>query len=729
MQAYRFRRKNWRKVFVLSAALIGPGFLTAPSAKAQNIDDRRLDAGGLDTIVVIGERQTKSLLETTTSVAIYDEDALENEAGQTINEVIQSSANTLIRSLSEAPIIRGVEGGGPGGLAQTGLAGTQPRIPLIIDEIVRPSSIANSDFNTLWDVEQVEILKGTQTSLRGRSTIGGAIIVKTNDPAFEPEAALQGVVEFDDFHGATYIVNGMASGGVIEDRLAFRGTVEYRTGDDPRDLVGVLPGQEDKVDALTEFEQLRFRGKALFLPEGEAGPWRILGTVEYQDGTTAQTRGTVLATDFDAREMLFTGGLRLFDTEAWVGGLDMSYTFGDGGRLRSITSYGVSDFSSTDDQPITPIPQNFFFDFKEEIFNQDLIYTLSDNRRLTGLIGASYTLRDQAFSIVNEFPPIPSGQLSSATQGDQETYSLFADLRLAITNRLDVIGGGRVLHDNNNRQTFSALLALPSPPFPFSVPPASQDFNESETVALPSVGLQFKITPQQSLAFTAREGWNPGGAAIQPATAQPITFQSERVWTYEAAYRIVSGDQRTSFSATAFFSDYDNPQFFLQVTPGALASTIVVNLPASQTYGVELEAATTLADELKLSASFGFLETEVTDSIASRPDLVGNRIGKDPDITATAGFDWTPTFAPGLSVNGQVSYVGAFFNDFNNFPDQEIGDYALVDLGLSYAFEHFEARAFVNNVTDEAGVNALVTQFGEVTLPRTFGISLTGRFN
>ncbi len=98
------------------------------------------ETGTPETITVIGERQDKRLLDTTSSVAIYDKSALQKEVGQTLNEVAQSTANTLIRSLSEAPIVRGIEGGGPGGLAQTGLGGTQPRVPVIIDDIVRPST-------------------------------------------------------------------------------------------------------------------------------------------------------------------------------------------------------------------------------------------------------------------------------------------------------------------------------------------------------------------------------------------------------------------------------------------------------------------------------------------------------------------------------------------------------------------------------------------------------------
>ncbi|MEM0953788.1 MAG: TonB-dependent receptor [Pseudomonadota bacterium] len=682
----------------------------------------------IETVIVVGERRDLPLLQSTSSVAIYDEKALAREIGQTVNEVLQSSANVLVRSLSEAPNIRGSEGGGPGGLAQTGLGGTQPRIPLVIDEIARPANLANADFNTLWDVNRIEVLKGTQTSLRGRSAIGGAVIVKTNGPTFTPEGAVEVMAEADGFHGTTYVVNGMASGGVIDDRLALRGSLEYRSGDDPRDIIDILPGQEDKVDALTEFEQLRFRGKALFLPGGDDGPWTVMGILEFQDGRTPQTRGTVLAENIEDREFMMGGGLRLFDTSAYTLGLDVSYDLGDLGTLRSITSVSVSEFESRDEQPIAPAPQNFFFDFEEDIFNQDVIWTLPNAWSVTGLAGASFSHRDQQFDLINEVPPLPSGSLSGETTGTQDTWSLFADLRIPISEQLTLLAGGRLLHDDLERDTFIGVLAFPSPPFPFTTPPTTQVFASDETVFLPMLGIQYQLTEHSTLALTAREGWNAGGASIQLFTGEPFTYDSEEVRTYEGSYRFVSADQKSVLGITAFYNQQDDTQYFLQLLPGALASTLIVNLPETESYGLELEASTTLADSLDLFLSLGVLETEIINAIPTRPDLEGNRVGRDPELTATIGFHWLPPAVKGLAVYGQASYVGEFFNDFNNFEDQKIGDYTLVDVGASFAVNAFEVRGFVNNLTDEAGVNALVSTVAEITLPRTYGVSVTTRF-
>ena len=682
----------------------------------------------LSPVIIIGERRAESIVDVTTSVSVYSEEDLERAPGADINDVIRSAPNVHTRSISELPNIRGIEGGGPGGLANTALGGSLPRVPLIVDEIARPASVPNSDFTSLWDVEQLEVLKGPQTTLRGRSAIGGAIVVKTKDPTFKPEMAAQTVTELDDFHGVTQTFNAMASFGVVKDLLAVRATFESRFGEDPREVVNVPAGRDG--DLLNEFDQRRIRGKVLLTPQGESGPLTLLGIVDYQEGVTPQTRGTVQRigftdgriADFSDRQIDFTtGGLRIFDTEALTTALDATYKFQGSAKLRSITSNSQTDFKSLPEQP-----QNFFFDFEEEVFNQDVLLTFgSDDTRVGGLIGATYTHRTQTVQIDNIIPPfVPQGVALLTTKGESETLSAFADLRIGLTEKLDLLPGGRVLRHEFSRATASNLLSIP----PFFVPPAQVDVDEEESVVLPAIALRYAVTDESSVSIGARKGWNEGGAAVNFFTGQPYSFESEEVWSYEAAYRFQSKDNRFTFAATGFYNVYDNPQFFLETQPGNRFSIQVVNLPEGETYGAEFEGRAAVTKSLTLFGGLGLLETEITQSTAANPQLQGNRFGKDPDVTATAGFVWKPASVPYVSVDGKATFVGESFNDFDNVQDEIIGGYTLVDLGVGYERDGLKARLFVNNLFDETGLTTRVGDFAAVTPPRTGGFSLTARF-
>ncbi|MEM7507154.1 MAG: TonB-dependent receptor [Pseudomonadota bacterium] len=678
----------------------------------------------LDEITVFGERRDKTLLETTSSVSIFNEDRLEREPGQVLNDIVESAPNVNTTSLSETPDIRGVEGGGPGGLANTALSGTQPRVPIIIDEIARPATLQNSDFNSTWDVEQVEVFRGPQTTLRGRAASAGAIVVKTKDPTFEPEFATQFITEADGFQEPNFTVNGLASGGLIDDLLAVRLTGEFTTGNDPRDVIGVPPGFASDADELTDFRQTRLRGKALLTPFGDAGPLRITALAEGQFGRIPQTRGTVQA-PFENREISFLGtGLRLFDSEAFASSLDIEYSIGEIGELRSITSFTFSQFESLPEQP-----DFLLFDFREEIFSQDLIFNFGETGdRISGLIGFNYTRREQDIAIVNSLTPPPLAPNQIVTDGVEQTFSGFADLRFRLIGGLDLLAGGRLLNDSETRFTDSDLLEGP----PFFVAPSADTFTEDEFEFLPSAGLQYTFDDEHSIAFTYREGRNSGGSAINFFTGGATPFGSEEVQTYELAYRYASRDGRFSFGATGFFNSFDNPQFFAEAIPGVPFSLQVVNLDRARSFGAEFESRAALTDEISVTGALGLLETEITEASAN-PALVGNDFGNDPRFTISGGVVYEPSFLEGLSFDADFSYNAKYFNNFENDPAEEVGGFALVDFGVSYERENLKIRAFVQNALNSDGLTSLAvtdptSSFGEITPSISGGISVTARF-
>ena len=203
---------------------------------------------------------------------------------------------------------------------------------------------------------------------------------------------------------------------------------------------------------------------------------------------------------------------------------------------------------------------------------------------------------------------------------------------------------------------------------------------------------------------------------------------SETVWTFEAAYRLQSPDNRYTLSTTVFYSRYEDLQFFLETQPGNRFSLQVVNLPEGETRGLELEGRVAVSDDLVLFGGLGLLRTKITESTATSPQLQGDRFGKDPEFTGNAGFIWTPAAVNGLTLDGKLSDMGEVFNDFNNVTAEQIGDYALVDIGASYVFRAFEIRACVNNLFDQTGTNQRVGGFSAVTSPRTLGIAASARF-
>jgi len=199
----------------------------------------------LPSLEVTGERANKPLNQTPSSVKVITPQPVQQAPSQTaqalpgtsqasalntgevvdpgrpLNEVIATAPNfTIVRS-NEPAVIRGIEGGGPGGIANTALGGTPTRVPLVVDGVTRPASLPFVDFNSTWDAKQIEVLNGPQTTYQGRAAIAGTIVVNTNDPAWKPEVAAEGVTRINKF-GATKTLNGMINSPLIDNLLAAR---------------------------------------------------------------------------------------------------------------------------------------------------------------------------------------------------------------------------------------------------------------------------------------------------------------------------------------------------------------------------------------------------------------------------------------------------------------------------------------------------------------------------
>jgi iron complex outermembrane receptor protein len=109
----------------------------------------------------------------------------------------------------------------------------------------------------LFDIEQIEVLKGPQGALYGRNASSGAILVQSKRPGNEFEGRIKGGVGDDN------LVKGqlMLSGPLIEDKLTGRVAVSYRDTDGQFD--NDLTGDDDAVNYM---EDISARARLIWEP-------------------------------------------------------------------------------------------------------------------------------------------------------------------------------------------------------------------------------------------------------------------------------------------------------------------------------------------------------------------------------------------------------------------------------------------------------------------------------
>jgi vitamin B12 transporter len=121
----------------------------------------------------------------------------------TANDIAAMQERTLPDVLETVPGLSIVQNGGPGGLAQVFIRGTnQNHTKILIDGIDAsdPSSVDGSfDFSQILtsDIKQIEVLRGPQSGLYGSDAIGGVINIITKDGSGPPK--LTGSIEGGSF--------------------------------------------------------------------------------------------------------------------------------------------------------------------------------------------------------------------------------------------------------------------------------------------------------------------------------------------------------------------------------------------------------------------------------------------------------------------------------------------------------------------------------------------------
>ncbi|MGP9806205.1 TonB-dependent receptor [Paracoccus sp. NSM] len=651
----------------------------------------------LDEIILRGERLAKTPLETESSVHVLDEAAIERANATTVYEAVQSAPNVLPAPADRLPPIRGVDSDGPFGLRGNDLYGTAPRASLIVDGVPRISSYVNNGFQSLFDVEQVEVLRGPQTTLRGTNSIAGAFVVRTKDPVFLDEGQVTLGAQYDGVAGTNWRGGLMVNRVLAPDELAARLVLEAEDGAIPVDFA------DDPTGILSAYDRVSGRTKLLWQPAQMPGLTAIL-SAEYQEGRDTGFDSFISGTGLTGRppsDRIAVGTQRLLDTKAWGLSLDVSQE-GNSGTLRSLTSIQREDFAMSPEST-----ENFvsFDDFGTRNLLQELTWEFGANGPLTGVAGLSHHQQRKSVDF-GLFVDLDTRQTRRST-------AAFMDLSYALSDRVELLGGARLHHESNafttSNNSFGNVSAV--------------DFDETETVFLPKLGIGYAVAEDQRVFATIRRGYNGGGAGVNFFTGVPFVFDPEYVTTVEAGYRGELRDGSVALATTLFHNRYDGYHAYVSA-PGNPLDYSIANLDGTS-WGGEFEVAAYMTDDLRLRGGLGLLRTRVD---APGQAIDGNRFGNDPRTTLTIGADWSPR--PGLTLDANAVRVSGYFPNFSQTEGQESGDYWNLDLGVSYARDNLSMRAYVANALDELQYVARDSRdgAGSVLEPRRIGATLTYAF-
>lgn len=643
------------------APVMAPATLAAEQSTPATTDPEQT----LSTVIVTAGKISRSLLDTPTSVSVLDSRDLQRRAGlTTTKDLLDYTANiSLVGTGNQAPTVRGVDGTGAAKGADAFFAGSRPRLNVQIDG--RPASYNEVTFAdlALWDVAQVEILRGAQSTLQGRNAIAGTIITKTKDPTFQPESALR--VAGGNFDQRRY--SAMVSGPLAGEGVAFRLAGDYMG---KQTFVGGFEGYPGAHDP-GEFRALNLRGKLLFEPRAIEG-LRTLLALNHSDYTGPQTEQ--VNRPFADRRAGFV--LQpVFEPKTTSLIADTSYTLDERRTLEGVlsaTDLGVKRKSPAG-QGIVDI------DGHEYLFEPRLRF--QGEGRLGGVAGV-YLYRSQQDESI-DFP-------SPQTFDDRvSTAAIFGEGTLPLTDALDLILGARYEQEKHERHGGDQTAVVIS-------------LDETYRAFLPKVGLAWHVQDTTTLGVTVLRGYNGGGAGFTFDADNGIftnyQYDPEYVTSVELYARQQALDGRLGLTANVFYSEYTDMQLSYDLTPTDSSdySFVVKNADRAESYGAEIGADWVIGSGFSAYGSVGLLHARITRYPGS--GFQGNDQPISPSLTATGGLTWQA--ASGWDASVSARYSGSYYTDLDNQLRGKIDPYVVANAQAGYRFSRVRVYASVENLLD-----------------------------
>ena len=688
----------------------------------------KTDSG--DGIVVLGTRETRmsqvgstgsrlglTVLETPASISIIDGDRMRARGDQDIQSAV-TRAPGLTTSANP--------GNGGTALALRGFSGQGSVLQLY--DGVRLFPVAGTITFPVdpWTVERIEVLNGPASVLFGQGALGGAVNViprGPNEKRTEIEAEA-GYGSQDSLHAAAGI------GGPVGEALSYRLDASYRRSE------GYVDRGASKSLAVSGAIRLRpSEGLSVTLRNdyGNQRPMEYFGTpliasrlvnanqrrnynvadasLHYRDNRTSLTAEWAIAPGVTFSNALYRlTSKRLFrnlESYFYNPSTGMIDRFDNLGIVHDQVQYG-SQGSIKVDRPIAGMANDLVVGYDANLIKLTYSHDFGS---------------DPQEDPVDPFVFAPG--LFFDTQGiaprfrtRTNEYAVFAEDRLALTDRLSVVGGVRHERDRVRRRN---IVYAP-------------DGSTSEVNAFPNgqnakilrnttwrVGSVFQPNPGLSLYAQFSTGVDPlGTLATFTTNGTQFAFTNATGNQVEAGVKTSLMGGRGSVTLAGY--RIVKHKLVAQRTP----TSPIEQIGQRSAKGFEASFQMQFSKRFGIAGNAALLDADFDNFISGGTDFGGKTPSNTPETSANLSATWRPLER--LRANVNFRYVGRTWSD--NANTFRVPGYAVVDAGASYAVTENVAvslRAF--NLLDKDYANT--TYNDEQWLlgrPRSVDVSVSAKF-
>lgn len=620
----------------------------------------------IEEVIVTARRTSENMQDVPVSISAMSESDLRREniaTAQDLQGKIPSlviSSNSQMRN-TETPAIRG----------QGAQFGAAPGVIIYFAEVPLPSDlVANNQGGPgkFFDLQNLQILKGSQGTLFGRNTTGGALLIEPRRPEPAFSASLRAEASSLSGRGYEAVLNTPL---VAETLLARFGFKYFDREGFTRDVV-----------TGTDYDNKHFwtgRAAVTWRPSDEIENYTMgyytasqdngTGTVIEDINRDGLNRGILGAVGLDALPPIFAGaiapagpgcllldfygpstncGQNILDAQRArgirrvelsgdpndildTGGVvnNFTYTFDNGLVVRDIVSYSIFehhfrwdldgsnaefiDYNNADDQLNADL---------NTVTNELQLQGAALDGDLTFVVGAYYE-RTKAKGIslatalfIERIEAVYEQTKESYAPFVQGTYDLggiFESL-----SGLNLTVGARYTFDET--RGFARLTQVAADFLTTVDNPHHADLKSKALTY--TVGLDYHLGPSLVFGKVSR-GYKTGGISVISVNPDHFTYDPEYVTNYELGLKsdLAIGDMPVRFNAAVYFTDYDNLQkasidAFTDPTSPSLVPQIggaTINAGKAELAGIELEGLIEPFPGVSLALNYGFTDAKYTE--------------------------------------------------------------------------------------------------------------------
>jgi iron complex outermembrane receptor protein len=665
---------------------------------------------GLQEIIVTAEKRPERLQEVPAQIDVLTGDTLEAMQMRETPDITATVPNlTVARNdtySNSTIVLRSI----------TQANNSDVPVAVIVDGVPQDDS---KQFNTyLFDIAQIEVLKGPQGSLYGRNAEAGAIIITTAPPTNE----FKGFADVSYGNGETVDGRAGISGALIPDRILFRVAGNYARSD------GLIRNSfQDRDSDYIDFDR-SLRGDVLFIASD---------TVKLD--LIAEYRGFRAGTTFFAP--VFSGKPNDFvDPQGNFPNVDNGYSAFLDAKLEADLSFAtftsVSGYARIKEHQISdvdftnPVQSPTVFQVGDNqpsgnrIISQDLRLVSPSAEAFRWLVSADFLEASQLLS-TNIFadtghyatdPYNPALLLeSSSADNKRKDYGISTQVDYDILKHLTLTAGVR--YDDDQRRQINLN--------------ANTQREATFNAVQPKFTATYKFNSDALLYVTYGEGFRSGGFN-QPNFSVPV-FSEETLKNYEVGFKSQWLERKLTLNGAAYTGNVANYQY--SYIDFATASPVTGNIERVRISGGELESRYSPIGGLSVFLNIGVSVPKIS-SYSVFPQYVGNQTPRANDYTVQTGVDYSRPVTATWSffAGADVQYLSKVYWYIDNLDVQNSKTYTNARFGLKnkrwtatiWGRNIFDTRAYETYDPNQA--TGLGRDVGYPNKPAQYGVEAMYKF-